>query len=564
MTGTGGPSGSGNTYQWQIASGPYSSSGGGAIDRHVDAIEPRRDVVFLPGTGQLGLGLGWARSPARKPPAPAAGPSPTTTPAATTASPIPQRRLLVGRVARAAVRPFLSAAGPFGTAAPAPRAKAAAILVLQLHGNYTLAADGTWNPASGSGWSSGNGFTSSAYSGSGTYSYNIGGSSANGIRCRAASRNRAATAAASPITPPPPSAPAAGRRAAGSGPVLQRQLSKRLGQRLVQHPGNAQGFAFRARPPRAAANRPTASSRPRLRWIPAAIGSNPAARAATTATPGSLPASGAAIRTSSTASRLAGSFSQSASQDDTSNYTTGGSVGASGQWVPSGSGSETLVTSSGNSYSGSGNATGTPSSLGSCLNGWISSGTQSESESATANAEPHHLLLPGLRRLLAGHQRQRDDHRQPNDLRRILRLRQLTRPIPATAQRRVDSGQLLAGPEQHHLLQLQHQRFLADPLRLRGRGVLAGQQRQRRDRRFRRQQLLLLGQRLLRRRASGPSGTMSQSGGASESFSYTKDYTIDGSGNWQSRDSGGEGTGGGASGSGSTFSSYSGGPRSPT
>ena len=31
----------------------------------------------------------------------------------------------------------------------------------------------------------------------------------------------------------------------------------------------------------------------------------------------------------------------------------------------------------------------------------------------------------------------------------------------------------------------------------------------------------------------GPNGTMNQSGGANESFSYTKDYSINGSGNWQ-------------------------------
>ena len=94
--------------------------------------------------------------------------------------------------------------------------------------------------------------------------------------------------------------------------------------------------------------------RPRSRRCRPAIGSKPAARAATTTTPGSLPASGGATRTPSTAWRFAGSFSQSASVDDTSSYTTDGSVGASGQWVPNGSGSDTLITSSGNSFSGSG------------------------------------------------------------------------------------------------------------------------------------------------------------------------------------------------------------------
>ena len=54
---------------------------------------------------------------------------------------------------------------------------------------------------------------------------------------------------------------------------------------------------------------------------------------------------------------------------------------------------------------------GTASSVGilpASSGGWVSSGTQSESESASASVGPHHLLLPRLRWLLAGHQRRRD------------------------------------------------------------------------------------------------------------------------------------------------------------
>ena len=55
---------------------------------------------------------------------------------------------------------------------------------------------------------------------------------------------------------------------------------------------------------------------------------------------------------------------------------------------------------------------------------------------------------------------------------------------------------------------------------------------------------------------SGPDETLAQAGGASESFGYTKNYTIDGSGNWQvGGGTSGSGTGG-ASGSGWTTASY--------
>ena len=55
---------------------------------------------------------------------------------------------------------------------------------------------------------------------------------------------------------------------------------------------------------------------------------------------------------------------------------------------------------------------------------------------------------------------------------------------------------------------------------------------------------------------SGPDETLVQAGGASESFGYTKNYTIDGSGNWQvGGGTSGSGTGG-ASGSGWTTASY--------
>ena len=51
---------------------------------------------------------------------------------------------------------------------------------------------------------------------------------------------------------------------------------------------------------------------------------------------------------------------------------------------------------------------------------------------------------------------------------------------------------------------------------------------------------------------AAPTGTLSQSGSGSETFSYTKNYGVDSSGNWHAA----SGSGGGASGSGWTYSSY--------
>ena len=51
---------------------------------------------------------------------------------------------------------------------------------------------------------------------------------------------------------------------------------------------------------------------------------------------------------------------------------------------------------------------------------------------------------------------------------------------------------------------------------------------------------------------SGPDETLVQAGGASETFSYTKNYTIGTGGNWQVQ----SGSGGGASGSGWTTATY--------
>ena len=55
--------------------------------------------------------------------------------------------------------------------------------------------------------------------------------------------------------------------------------------------------------------------------------------------------------------------------------------------------------------------------------------------------------------------------------------------------------------------------------------------------------------------AADPTKRLVQAGGASESFGYTKNYTIDGSGNWQVG-GGTSGSGGGASGSGWTTATY--------
>ena len=89
-----------------------------------------------------------------------------------------------------------------------------------------------------------------------------------------------------------------------------------------------------ARPPRAAANRPSANSRPPSPSIRAAIGSRPAARGSDNSHTWQSSSQSGTYSHVVNGVTLAGSFSQSASQDDTSSYTTGGSAGRAANGFP--------------------------------------------------------------------------------------------------------------------------------------------------------------------------------------------------------------------------------------
>ena len=134
---------------------------------------------------------------------------------------------------------------------------------------------------------------------------------------------------------------------------------------------------------------------------------------------------------------------------------------------------------------------------------------------------------------------------RPNDLRGLLGHRPVhglfRRCAVDTACRRVDPRHFLAVPEQHHFLELQHRRFPympSPPPPGEGQGVGA----------IGRPRAAAARPSIPAAAASptpaagiyggtttGPNGTMSQSGGANESFSYTKNYSIDGTGTGRSR-----------------------------
>ncbi len=259
---------------------------------------------------------------------------------------------------------------------------------------------------------------------------------------------------------------------------------------------------------------------------------------------------------------LAGTFSQSGSVDDRSHFSSSGSASSNGQWIPSGSGSDTLVTSASDSFSGSGNATGTLTPTSGVS--WVSTGTQTEEESASASANhtTYFSLLPagssgaasGVYTWQAtsgsgstwggqstfgqysgggqytaysggyaggGSIQGTFSQAQSNTQSWNFNTKDAYQPATSTSPgywqasstgssgTTVDSG----GSSFYYS----------------GGGVYGGSQ-------------------------GAPTGTLSQSGSGSETFSYTKNYGVDSSGNWYAA----SGSGGGASGSGWTYSSYDG------
>ena len=345
------------------------------------------------------------------------------------------------------------------------------------------------------------------------------------------------------------------------------------------------------RPPRTTVSGPTTASRPTSRWTGhpvlrvAGIGTRPEAASRRRSAWQSSSQSGTYSHVVNGVT-LAGSFSQSASLDDRSRYTTGGGVGASG-WVPTGSGSDVLATSAGNSFSGSGSAVGVPP-LGGTFSDWVSTGTQSEQEAqARARTTPHssRSRSPPPGRAI----------RPPRPLGEGQGVRVIGRPPAATGRPRAakppspdDSGAgqytaysgtgVYGGSIQGAFSQSQGESTswgfsTDDALQLAltsaggGNSVPSPSGRGAGGEGYW-QAVTGTGTTVVSggdgfsysgtgnyAGSDGASGTMGQNGGASESFSYTKDYAIDGSGNWQvASDPGGNG----ASGSGWTFSSYSG------
>ncbi len=266
-------------------------------------------------------------------------------------------------------------------------------------GNYTLAPDGTWEGSSGTGWTQGNSFSSTSYQGDGTYSYNIPAASGAGTEgscsygCVSGSFTESGETQSTQQYQTEATLGPAGwlqtgwmwtdssnesyQSASGSGSFDFPAPSVGLG-------GGSQGFAY---------NGTTTESNGQSSYADVTSDYTLDADGNWQQTAGHGTNTSATWQSSSQEGEyshavngavLDGCFSQSASQSDSSSYTTGGSPGSGGQWVPSGTGSDTQVTSSSSNYDGSGSATAFLAVNGSY--DWPSTGTQFESESASANA----------------------------------------------------------------------------------------------------------------------------------------------------------------------------------
>ncbi len=260
---------------------------------------------------------------------------------------------------------------------------------------------------------------------------------------------------------------------------------------------------------------------------------------------------------------LSGSFSQSASQNDTSSYTSSGYLGSSGQWVSGsgsgapgtpGRGSDTLTTSSSSSYSGSGSATATLSSFGLPAS-WVSSGTQSESASGSASASHTTYYSLGS----DGSWQATSGSGTTTGSQTTLAGYSGSGSYTSYSGVSGSGGGSIQGGFSQAQSETTSWNFNTDDTYCSGSSGSAGYW-QASDGSG---STVDSGGSSFSYSGSGSygsgsaGGTMSQSGGASESFNYTKNYSIDGSGNWQVLPST---SGGGASGSGWTSSSYSASP----
>ena len=567
-SGTGSATGNGNTYQWQIASGPYSSSGGGGSmtgtsvqsSLAVTSYSYQEPANWLSSTSawapvsgtETDVENGWSNSYYN-----ASGAY--TIPYSADTSGSSSSDGSSGAGSASGNSPFSFDGGAIQYSGSGTQSESGSdYSSYSSTGNYTLASDGSWQGVSGSGWSVGNGFTSSSYGGSGTYSYQIPSTSgAGGSGSVSGTLQESGSNGSTYDYNTSASLSASGWSQTGSQSTtsFSQSYQSASGSGSFDIPSSygagAVGGGFSYSGTTYENNGQSSYSQQSASFTLDSSGnwqqfSGTGSDIGHTWQSSSQTGSYSHVVSGVT---LSGSFSQSASMDDSSSDTTGGSV-VSGQWVSSGSGSDTLTTSSNYSYSGSGSATATLSAM----DGWRSSGTQSESVSASTSASHSTSYslgsdgsweatggsgsTSGSGTTLAGYSGSGQytsysgssggasggsiqgnfSQSQSNTTSYTFNTDDSFQPPSSSG----DGGFWQATDGSGSTVDSGGSSFSYS-----GSGSYGG--------------------------ASGPSGTMSQSGGANESFSYTKIYSVDGSGNWQV--SSGQ-CSGGASGSGSTFASY--------
>ena len=269
-------------------------------------------------------------------------------------------------------------------------------------GTYTLDASGNWQGSGGSGWTAGHGFTASSFSASGGYSYNytlpptasgagtVGSASATGSASGTFSQSGSAGTSynyAADLTLSSGGwTPASGGTQTTSSFNGNSQSTSGSGSFNV--PVNAGGWTFSGTATESAGQ--SSYNEQSAEFTSDASGNWNQTSGAGGGNSDSSASAGQSGTYSHTVSGvlLAGSFSQSASTDDSiPSYSVGGSVNGSGIWVPSGSQSEIVSSSNSYSFSGSGSATGNLSAGVPALagSGWLSTGTQKESQSGSGS-----------------------------------------------------------------------------------------------------------------------------------------------------------------------------------
>ena len=251
---------------------------------------------------------------------------------------------------------------------------------------------------------------------------------------------------------------------------------------------------------------------------------------------------------------LAGSFSQSASLDDTSSYSTSGSASASASggytWTPSGDGSDTLVTGYGNVYAAS-------ASSRESFNGWDTDGTQQESTSGSGSGNhttDFTLSSGGFWQATSGSGTTAGSQTNFTGFSGSGSYQSASTDVDGDDD--VIGGGSVSGSFSQNQGDTTSFNFNTTDSYSSGSGWQAtsgsGSTADSGGSSFN-----YSGSGKYFTQATGASGTVSQNGAAQETFSYTKGFTVGSSGAWQ-YDAGAGSSSNGASGSGNTFSSYSG------